>query len=52
MKFTHLGLVLMPVIFLVSSVAFYALNGHVYAASCFLWAVIFCFVLISENSKK
>lgn len=46
-----LGMVLMPIVFLASSVMFYALQANMYAASCFVLAIIFSVVLISEFLK-
>ncbi len=51
MRFLDLGMVLMPIIFLFSSVMFYDLNANMYAASCFVLAIIFSVVLISEFLK-
>lgn len=51
MRFIHLGMVLMPIVFLISSVMFYALQADIYAAACFIMAFLFAVVVISEALK-
>lgn len=49
MKVTNIGVQLMPLVLLICSVLFYALDAKIYAAFCFVLAMLFAFVLMSEN---
>jgi len=51
MKYTNIGLQLMPMVFIVCSVAFFALNSVLFASACFVLGMLFAFVLLGENLK-
>lgn len=52
MNKTNIGVQLMPGVLFVCSVAFYALQNNLYAASCFVLGLLFGIVIMGESFKK
>ena len=49
---TNTSMVLMPIVFLLSSIMYYSMSANVYAASCFILSIIFAVVLVSDYLKQ
>jgi len=52
MKKSNLAVQLMPMVFVICSVGFYALNASFYAAASFVLSVLFSIVIIGEVLKE
>lgn len=52
MKKTNIGVQLMPLVFAICSVVFFALGSKMYTAACMVLSILFAFVIIGETLKE